>query len=158
MRRLLIAALLAAGGCGSGGSGASGDLFVAATIDGVAWRVAGVGSVLTTTTGEPSLTILGYTPLSGSKQADDTKPMLDIIFSGVVPTAGTYDVATTSALTVMYMPDRSTIYGADTGSVTISSITSSMVDGTFAFTGSALGVTEALAVTGGSFHVTITRL
>jgi hypothetical protein len=154
----LIGALLAVG-CGSGGNGASGDSFVAATVDGVAWRVVGVGSVLTTTTGEPSLTILGFTPLPGStKQADTTKPMLDIVFSGVVPAAGSYDVATTDSLTVMYMPDRSIIYGADTGNVTITTITSSMVEGTFAFSGSALGVAQALAVSEGSFHVTVTRL
>ncbi len=146
-------------GCGSGGNGASGDSFVAATVDGVGWRVVGVGSVLTTAAGKPSLTILGYTPLPGStKQADTTKPMLDIVFSGVVPVAGSYDVAMTDSLTVMYMPDRSIIYGADTGNVTITTITSSMVEGTFAFSGSALGVAQALAVSEGSFHVTVTRL
>jgi hypothetical protein len=155
VKKLAMVVVLAVG-CGSGG-GAGGDAFVAATIDGVAWRVVGEGAELTTATGEPSLTILGYTPLAGSKQADDSKPMLDIVFTGVVPAAGAYDVATTSYLTVMYMPDRQLIYGADTGTVTITTITPSMVEGTFAFTGSALGVSQALTVIDGSFHVPITR-
>jgi hypothetical protein len=143
-------------GCGSGGGDDSGASFVAATIDGVAWRALGQGSRLTTATGEPSLTILGYTPLGfGSKQADDTKPMLELVFTGVVPEAGTYDVATTSSLTAMYMPDSTVLYGGDTGSVTIARITSAMADGTFAFVATAPGVSMALTVTDGSFRVPI---
>ena len=142
-------------GCGGGGGGAS-QYFVAATIDGVAWRALGQGSRFTTTTGEPSLTILGYTPLPGSsKQADTTKPMLEFVFSGVIPTAGTYDVATTSALTAMYMPERTTLYGGDTGSVTIATITSTMTDGTFTFVATAPGKPAPVAVTDGSFRIPI---
>jgi hypothetical protein len=153
--KLIVLAMFIAG-CGSGASGGSGEYFVAATINGAAWRVLGQGSRLTTATGEPSLTILGYTPLdAGSKQADDTKPMLELVFTGVIPETGTYDVATTSSLTAMYMPDRTTLYGADTGSVTIASITSTMADGTFAFVATAPGASATLTVADGSFHVPI---
>jgi hypothetical protein len=154
VKQWLVLAMLAAG-CGSGGGSGAGELFVAATIDGVAWRVVGQGSELATATGEISLTILGYTPVAGSKQADTTKPELEIVFNGVVPAAGTYDVATSSSLTVLYMPDRSVIYGGDMGNVTITGITSTLVDGTFAFAAAAPGVSEPVAVTDGSFHVPI---
>jgi hypothetical protein len=154
VKKWLLAATLAlgSGGCGGGGAG---EFFVAATIDGVDWRVAGQGSELTTATGETSLTILGYTPLAGSKQADTTKPALEIVFAAVVPAAMTYDIANTTSLTVMYAPDRSTIYGGDTGTVTITRITSTLVDGTFAFTATAPGASQPVVVTDGAFHVPI---
>jgi hypothetical protein len=153
VKKWLLAATLAVG-CGGGGGGA-GEFFVAATIDGVEWRSVGQGSELTTATGERSLTILGYTPLAGSKQADTTKPALEIVFDAVVPTAGTYDIANTSSLTVMYVPDRSTIYGGETGSVTIARITSTLVDGTFAFTATGPSASQPLVVSDGTFHVPI---
>ena len=60
--------------CGDG-TGAAGDYYMAATIDGQQWRTTAQGSELTTAGGITSLTILGYTPLApGSKQADGTKP------------------------------------------------------------------------------------
>ena len=144
-----------AAGCGNGGGDGAGESFVAAKIDGVAWGVVGQGSELTTAAGEPSLTILGYTPLPAAKQADTTKPQLEILFSGIVPTAGGYDVATTGYLTLMYMPDRTTLYGDDTGTVTITGITPTMVEGTFTAVATAPGVTQALTITDGSFHVPI---
>lgn len=153
MKKWLLAAMLV--GCGGGGGGA-GEFFVAATIDGVDWRSVGQGSELTTATGETSLTILGYTPLAGSKQADTTKPALEIVFDGFVPIATTYEIANTSFLTVMYAPDRSTIYGGgETGEVTIARITSTVVDGTFAFTATAPSASQPLVVSDGAFHVPI---
>jgi hypothetical protein len=129
--------------------------FVAATVDGQIWRASGQGSFFTSTNGSTTMTILGYTPLPGSTlQADRSKPMLEIVFSEVLPTAGTYDVATTTFMTVMYMPDQNRIFGGQTGVVVIPHITTSTVDGTFAFTGLlAPNGPETVSVTDGSFSV-----
>jgi hypothetical protein len=120
----------------------------------------GQGSKLTTADGMTSLTILGYTPLPGStKQADRSKPMLEILFSGVVPVAGPYDVATTTSMTVMYMPDQTRIFGGETGTVVISHIAAEAVDGTFDLTAIlAPSGPDTITVTGGSFSVPIGTL
>jgi hypothetical protein len=131
---------------------------VAATVDGVAWRVTGTGAVLTTAAGVPSLTVTGYTPIAGSTQADRDRPQLEIVFTGVVPAAGAYDIATTASLTVMYMPDRASIYGADSGEVRIAAIDSDSVDGSFAFVATlAPAGPDVVTVTDGSFSVPLSR-
>src|SRR6185436_19909628 len=98
--RFWVAAAVIAG-CGGGAAG--GDYYMAATIDGEQWRTTAQGSELTTASGITSLTILGYTPLGpGSKQADGTKPQIDIVFNGTVPQAGSYDIPAFTALSIIY--------------------------------------------------------
>jgi hypothetical protein len=93
--RISIAAAALIAGCGGGGDGGAGGDYMAATIDGQQWRATGAASELTTATGVTSLTILGFTPLQpGSKQADETRPEIDIVFDGMVPHAGRYDIPT----------------------------------------------------------------
>jgi hypothetical protein len=152
---VLIAACSGGGAAGGGGAGS-----VAATVNGQRWQVLGQGSVLTTADGTTSLTILGFTPLPGStKQADRSKPALEIVFSGVVPGAGSYDLATTAFLSVMYWPDQTHVYGAETGSLVISRITADHVDGTFDFTAIlAPSGPDTVTVTDGSFSVPIASL
>jgi hypothetical protein len=144
---LLLALLVA--GCGAGAD----DYYMTARIDGQLWRARGQGSEFAAVT---SFTVLGYTPLDGSRQADPAKPQLEIVFSGVIPQAGSYDIATTASLTVMYMPDPQTIYGASSGVVQMSRITANVADGTFAFMALlAPNGPQLLNVTEGSFHVPI---
>jgi len=153
--RMAATACLMLAACGGGG-GAGAD-FVAATIDGQSWRASGHGSLLSTANGQTTLTILGYTPLPGStKQADMSKPALEVVFSGGRPAAGGYDVATTTELSVTYWPDRSHAYGASTGMVVISSISTGRVDGTFAFTAIlAPNGPDTVTVSDGAFSVPI---
>lgn len=152
MRGAVVGCLLIAA---CGGTGAGEGRFVAATVDGQSWRALGQGSLLTAASGSTTMTILGYTPLPGSTlQADRSRPMLEIIFSDVVPTAGTYDVATTTFMTVMYMPDQSRLFGGESGAVVIAHITTSAVDGSFALTGLlAPSGPDTVSITDGSFSV-----
>ena len=130
-----------------------------ATIDGVAWRATGAGSVFTIDGGAPTVTVLGYTPITaGSKQADRDKPQLEIIFNDGEPAPGTYDIAATPSLTVMYMPERSSAYGADSGEVRIAHIDSDSMDGSFAFVATlAPAGPDTVTVTDGSFSVPLSR-
>jgi len=145
--------------CGGGG-GEPGAGFVAATVDGQSWRASGQGSFLTTANGQSALTILGFTPLPGStKQADMTKPTLEFVFSGELPAAGSYDVATTSSLSVTFWPDQTHAYGASSGAVVIASISAGHADGTFAFTAVlAPSGPDMVAVSDGSFSVPISAV
>jgi hypothetical protein len=154
---LVVAVCTAA--CGGGGVGGGGDGFMAATVDGVTWRAIGAGSVLTIDGGAPTLTVLGYTPIGGSnKQADRDKPQLEIVFTGGEPGPGTYDIAATPSLTVMYMPERTSIYGADSGEVRIAHIDSNRIDGSFAFVATlAPSGPDTVTVTGGEFSVRLGR-
>ena len=151
--RFWVAAALIAG-CGGG---AGGDYYMAATIDGQQWRTTAQGAELTTAGGITSLTILGYTPLApGSKQADGTKPQIDIVFNGTVPQAGSYDVPAFTALSIIYSPSMPMYYGAMTGTVRISLITADLVDGTFAFVAPrSAGDPQPVNVTDGLFHAPI---
>jgi hypothetical protein len=128
---------------------------MAATVDGVAWSATGVGSVLTIDGGAPTLTVLGYTPIAGSsKQADRDKPQLEILFTDGEPAPGTYDIAATPSLTVMYMPARTSVYGADSGEVRIAHIDSNSVEGSFAFVATlAPAGPDTVTVTDGEFSV-----
>jgi hypothetical protein len=131
---------------------------MAATVDGVAWRATGAGAVLTTPAGVPSLTVIGYSPVAGSTQADRDKPQLEIVFTGSEPPAGTYDIVTTASLTVMYMPDRASVYGAYSGRVTIAHIDSDSADGSFEFIAElAPAGPDVVLVTEGTFSVPIGR-
>ena len=150
--------MIAACGGGSGAGGGGG--FVKATVDGQAWRVDGHGAAFTTVDGTTTLTIDGFTPLPGStKQADMSRPALNILFSGAVPTAGSYDIATTANLFVMYLLDQSHGYGAETGTVVISHISADHADGSFDFTAIlAPSGPDTVTVTAGSFSVPIAAL
>lgn len=153
--RLCVAAALIAG-CGGG---AGGDASMAATIDGQPWRATGQGSELTTAGGVTSLTILGYTPLAaGSGQADGSKPEIDIVFDGTVPSAGSYDIPGFAALSIIYSPSTPMFYGAMTGTVRIARISADAVDGTFAFVAPRVADDpQPVNVTDGSFNVPIGR-
>jgi hypothetical protein len=150
--RLCIAAALIAGCGGDGG----GDDYMAATIDGQQWRATGQGSALTTASGVTSLTILGYTPLGGgSRQADGTKPQIDIVFE-TVPPVGSYDIPAFTALSIVYSPSTPMFYGAMTGTVRISRINADLAEGTFAFVAPrSQADPQPVNVTDGSFHVPI---
>src|SRR6185369_12803605 len=113
----------------------------------------GQGSELTTATGALSLTILGFTPLApGSRQADASKRQLDIVFSDVVPPEGSYDIPSFTQLHVIYSPGSPAIYGAMTGVVAISRITSDLADGTFSFVAPKVpDDPQPVTVTDGSF-------
>ena len=147
-------ALLAACGGGGGGTGAGS---VAATVDGQRWSVTGQGSALTTAQGITAFTILGFTPLPGStKQADRSKPALDIVFNDGVPAAGNYDVTNTPGLSIMYWPDQTRVFGATEGTLTIAHISATAADGSFSFVATlAPSGPDTVTVTDGSFAVPI---
>lgn len=150
---VVTCALLAACGVSGGGAG-SGS--VAATVDGQGWAVTGQGSELTTAQGTTTLTILGFTPLPGStKQADRSKPALEIVFQGV-PAAGSYDVAATPALSIMYWPDQNRVFGATAGTLAIAHIDADATDGSFSFIATlAPSGPDTVTITDGSFSVPI---
>jgi len=151
---LLVAVCTVA--CGGTAAGV-GRGSMTATVDGVAWRATGVGSVLTLDGGAATVAVLGYTPIAaGSQQADRDKPQLEILFTGGEPVPGTYDIAATPRLTVMYMPDRTSGYGADSGEVRIAHIDSHSVDGSFAFVAKlAPSGPDTVTVTDGEFSVSL---
>jgi len=154
MRIMVVAcAFLAACGGGAGGPGAGS---VTATVDGQPWTVSGHGAVLTPVPGMTTFTITGYTPLPGStKQADRSKPVLAIVFQAV-PAAGSYDIATTPALSVMYWTDQNHVFGATEGTLVIAHITATAADGTFSFTATlAPSGPDTVVVANGSFSVPI---
>ena len=66
------------------------------------------------------------------------------------------DIPATPSLSVMYMPDRLTLYGAYMGAVQISRISSDEAEGTFAFLGRRTADDpQPLTVTDGSFNVPV---
>jgi hypothetical protein len=150
---VLTCAFLAA--CGGGGGAGPGS--VAATVDGQRWTVTGQGSVLTPVQGMTAFTIVAYTPIPGStKKADLSKPALEIVFSDGVPAAGSYDIAATPALSIMYWADQNRVFGATEGTLVIAHISATAADGSFSFTATlAPSGPDTVTVTDGSFSVPI---
>ena len=158
--RALIVGFLLLGACGSEAAPGEGK-FVAAMIDGVSWRATGEATThFDSRTSTVLFGIRGYTPLPPSDVMSNAPapgtPRLNIGFTGGDHQPGSYDIATTADMTVTYGPDENRSFAAQTGTVVISRIDQSGVDGTFSFTGRLTpDGPDTVAVTRGSFSAPI---
>ncbi len=146
----LAVLMLAASGCSGStdNNNGNGNGSMTASIDGASWT----GNLATAASYQG--TVLGFAGTNGSYQ-------INITLSGVNGT-GTYTLGTgqLSIATVATVSTSPQVWVTSstggTGSVVITSLTSSAVQGTFSFTavGSSGGATGNKAVTNGQFNVT----
>lgn len=157
LRSLMLLTVLALAACGSSSTGLDGDLdenVMTATVDGVGFTADDV-QVNSATGG--SLSFAGSTPLTASPVR--TISLAVQTFIG----PGTYDLGPATASTAATYtstpsgaaPSQWSTQGAEaTGSITITTYTSSIVAGTFQFNGTAdagTAATGTVSVTSGTF-------
>jgi hypothetical protein len=148
---IVVAAAVVMGACGSGDSTADN---VSATIDGTAWHSRGEGFIISGSGGPTTFDLQAGTLLPNSSLLDSSKPQLLIVFQGV-PSMGTYGVDGVN-LVVEYHVDTSSIYSPLTGSVQITSISTSRAQGAFNFElSSPTANPSMLSVTDGAFDVPV---
>ncbi len=148
---IVVAAAVLMGACG-GGESTAGD--VSATIDGASWHSRGEGFIISGSGGPTTFDVQAGTLLPNSSLIDSSKPQLLIVFQGVPP-VGTYGVDGVN-LVVEYHLNTSSIYSPLTGSVQITSISTSRAQGAFNFElTSPIANPSILTVTDGAFDVPV---
>ncbi len=138
------------GACGSSNPTANN---VSAIIDGASWHTRGEAFIISA--GVPTNFDVQAGPLlPNSPLLDSSKPQLLIVFQGV-PSVGVYDVDGVN-VAVAYQTDPSSTYSPSTGSVQITSISTSRAQGSFNFDlRSPTATPSMLTVTDGTFDVPV---
>jgi len=148
---IVVAGAVLMGACGSSDSTADN---VSATIDGNSWHARGEGFIISGAGGPTTFDVQAGTLLPNSSLLDSSKPQLLMVFQGF-PSVGTYGVDGVN-LGVDYQADTSSLYSPMTGSVQITSISTSRAQGGFNFDlRSPTASPSMLTVTDGVFDVPV---